>query len=392
MGNETSAYQSNISLAADAYMPISKSTDIPNPSTRSKSVFKKNLNKFAFFGIWSMYKIYDDAPCPRKGQFTVHDKITNKMYIGYGHDINGEYLRDLWCLDLDTHKWTNIQLSGELDAITPRVSCSACLSHTQNGTFIILFGGYSAPSNYYSQLHYINVETGHVGLIPTNGEEPCPRATPLTALYDGKYYVWGGYGQNKMHSDLHVLDLSTRTWHVFEQDIIGRTAVPSAIVGSKMYTFGNSKQGGVVVIDLENMRVYSEKTTGAEPNSELTDAGMVAVGKFLFFFGGKAGKDFKYGFMFTYDTERKWWFVFYIEPDGDTVSTQDGAVSKEGLFEVPKASGFSIVYNEKERELVETLGEPMGVAELSVVSIGEALGFLNIRDDMVDCFRMTNNL
>jgi hypothetical protein len=396
MGNEASAYNNLPGLDADAYVPISASREMMEPfypSDKSSVVYRKSLIKSAFSGVWSIYTIHGDGPSPRKGHFTVHDKETNKMYVGYGYDSTETYLQDLWCLDLDKLKWTQIPLFGDLHEVTPRASSAACLSHTPESTFIILFGGYAKPA-FFTQLHCINVATGELRLIQTNGDEPCARTMPLTTIYNGKYYVWGGFDGSEKPKDLHVLDLTTRTWHLFVQDISGRTGIPHAVVGSKMYAFGGSKQGGILVIDLDKMYVSVEKTIGSEPNSEVIGGGMVAVNNnYLFFFGGKSSKEYQYAFMFAFDIAKKWWFVFHIEPDGYSVSTLDGKVTSEGLFSLPRTKGFSIVYNEKTRTLISALGEPMtDNKELALVSIGDALGFINLRDEMVECFRRTNNL
>ena len=396
MGPEPSIPQYH-TFANDNYLPIAEATNfqdeyVPTPSTRSTLVHNKKLLRSAFYGIWSVYNPTQQCPCPRKGHFTVHDQLLHRVYIGYGLDSNGDTLLDLWCLDTDTYEWTPIPLSVDLNQISPRVGANAVLSRPSQddpeNVFLIIFGGYSSP-NYFADLHSIRVKTGEVRLIETTGPQPEPRSTPITALYNNKYFVWGGYN-GRMISELFVLDIMTRQWQCIPQDIIGRTAIPSAIIGNIMYSFGSSKQNGLIEINLDKDTVTLEKAIGSEPPTNVMDAGMCCVENLLFFFGGKSSAP--HTLLYACDTRKNWWFVFHIQPDGSSVSQTDGKVTKDGLFMLPRIHGFSLFYNEPKRELVATLGDPMiDPPHLFIISIGDALGVIHLRDDMLEMFSNTSN-
>ena len=395
MGQETSVPNSHV-FANDNYLPISEATSfqeeyVPTPSTKSSLIYNKKMLRSAFFGIWSLVSPSGICPKPRKGHFTVHDKLMHRVYIGYGLDMDGQTLLDLWVLDTDTYEWSEIPLSGDAASFSPRVGASAVLSRPNpndpQNVFLIIFGGYSSPT-YFGELHSIRVKTGEVKRVETSGPQPEPRSTPITALYNNKYFIWGGYN-GRMISELFVLDIATREWSVYPQDIQGRTAIPSAIIGSKMYSFGSSKQNGIVSIDLDNNYVHLEPDLGSEPPTSVMDAGMCAVDDTLFFFGGKSTADST--LLYACDTKRNWWYVFHTQPDGNTVSQVDGKVTKDGLFMLPRLHGFTLFYNEPKRELVATLGEPMmDPPKINVIYIGEALGVVHLRDDMLDMFRSSN--
>ena len=344
-----------------------------------------------FFGIWSLISPSGICPQPRKGHFTVHDTLLHRVYIGYGLDINGQTLLDLWMLNTDTYEWTEIPLSTNIPDFSSRVGASAVLSRPNpndpENVFLIIFGGYNSPT-YFADLHFIRIKTGEIKYIETTGPQPEPRSTPITALYNNKYFVWGGYN-GRMISELYVLDIPTREWSVYPQDIQGRTAIPSAVINNKMYSFGSSKKNGIISINLDTNLVQIENDLGSEPPTSVMDAGMCAVDYTLFFFGGKSQADFT--LLYACDTRRNWWYVFHTQPDGNSVSQVDGKVTKDGLFMLPRLHGFTLFYNEPKRELVATLGEPMiEPPNINVIYIGDALGVIHLRDDMLDMFHISN--
>jgi hypothetical protein len=93
--------------------------------------------------------------------------------------------------------------------------------------------------------------------------------------------------------------------------------------------------------------------------------------------------------MYACDVTRMWWFVFHIMPDGETVSLADGSVSQLGLFMLPRIHSCAICYAEEKRQIVAFLGYPeKDPPPLFVVSCGEALGVINLRDDMLSALKM----
>ena len=365
----------------DLYMPmatgeVESSRDfVPVPMSKCTVVHRMKILKSAFSGIWSITTPNCICPCPRTGQFTVLDEENSKVYIGYGLDQNGETLFDLWELDLASYTWRQIPLTGE--KLSPRVGAKAI----KNNNFLIIFGGYSAP-NYFAELHCIRIDTGEVRMIDTNGEIPAPRSTPIIGIYGQKLFVWGGFN-GQMLSTLHILHLDTLTWEAIPQDIQGRTAVPFVAYNDKIYSFGSSKQGGLLQIDMSRDTVEILQTTGSEPPSAVMAAGMTRVDDTLFYFGGKSSS--QWTLMYACDINKRWWYVFHVMPDGESVSVTDGSVSDIGLFMLPRLHSFSLFYNKLNRELVATLGEPESdPPQLFIVQIGDALGVIHMRDDMLD--------
>jgi hypothetical protein len=359
-------------------MQSERSGDLPPPSTSCRTVHRANVLKTGFTGIWSVTTSNTAGPASRTGHFTVYDPANHAAYIGYGITSTGTHLSDLWPLDTLTLRWTNIPLYGEI--LSGRSGTRAALI----GAHLVLFGGYSAPM-YFGDLHTINIETGHVKVVLASGEAPTPRSTPVVAVYGGKLYVWGGFNGD-WPAELNVLTFDTMTWQVFAQDVAGRTAVPWVIFENFLYSFGGSKSAGMLVLNLDTFAISIRPTTGAEPPSAVMGAGMVRVGKYGFFYGGKA--DTNATLMYACDLTTFWWFVFHVTADGETVSVADGTVSELGLFMLPRIHSFSMCYVKENRQIMAFLGSPeKDPPPLSFVAIGEAMAIINLRDDLVSLLR-----
>lgn len=342
----------------------------------SKSVH--NLVVTAFHGIWSMEFPTCLAPIPRTGFFFFYDKKRQNVYVGYGFSEKHGTLDDVWELNVMTRQWREIKLHGEKR--NGRGGAKACLI----GDNLLIFGGYSKP-NYYADLHTINIITGEVKSVTTNGHQPEPRSSPIVAFYNGKYYMWGGFN-NHWQSELNVLDFKTNTWSQYQQGISGRTAVPFVIMCNVLYSFGCSKSGGMLTLNFDTNKVEIKNTIGVEPPSSVIGSGMVRIGKYALFFGGK-GKG-EHTLVYACDLLKMWWFVFHILPDGKSVTLVDGKISEFGLFMLPRIHSFGYCYVKEKREVLAYLGYPeKDPPPLFIISIGEALAFLNLRDDMIDIFQ-----
>jgi hypothetical protein len=339
-----------------------------------RAVRRGNLLKTGFTGVWSLLISETLGPRARTGHFTCYDEAAHLAYFGHGLSADSRPLFDLWCLETLTYRWRPIPLTGSV--LCGRSGTRGALV----GRRIVLFGGYSEP-NYFGDLHTIDVQTGEIQLIQTNGPEPSPRSTPIVAAHGGRLYVWGGFN-GEWPSELSVLDFSDMTWRQYPQVVAGRTGVPWVIRDNFLYSYSGSKSGGLLVMDLETFRISVKETIGAEPQSAVMGAGMVGIGKYLIFYGGRANNDWT--LMYACDVTTLWWFVFHVVPDGETVSLADGSVSESGLFMLPRLHSFGFCYEPQARQVIAFLGHPeKDPPPLFIVSCGEAMSVINLRDDMI---------
>lgn len=338
---------------------------------------KGSILKTGFYGIWSQILPECITPPPRKDCFVVHSTQHNGIFIGYGINEKNELFNDCWFLNLGTYKWSRLTLSGAV--VTPRTGARAVLL----GDNLVIFGGF-AKQNYFADLHRIDINTGIVYPIETTGAAPSPRCTPILTLFGKRLYVWGGFNVNMWPTELHSLNLETFNWDVYPQSVTGRTAVPYVMIDDKVYVYGCSKSGALLVIDMTKNQVTTRSVTGSPPSSLLRSGMMVKGDKYVFFIGGKSPNTDQFMLVYALDVEKNWWFVFHIVPDGETTSVEDGLVSELGLFFMPRVVAAAITYDESRREIVYSLGLPESdPPAINKIAIGEALSILRLRDDML---------
>jgi hypothetical protein len=252
------------------------------------------------------------------------------------------------------------------------------------GNQLVLFGGFSEPA-YFGDLHTIDVDTGEVVLLDTSGESPAPRSTPVVIAYSNKLYIWGGFN-GELPTELNVLDFPSKVWRRYDHNVSGRTALSYVLHEHTIYSYGSSKNGGMLMIDLEANEITTRQTTGAEPPSAVMASGMVQIGKYAFFFGGRANTHWT--LMYACDLSKLWWFVFHVKADGESVSVTDGCVSESGLFMLPRIHSFSMCYVAKTRKIIAFLGNPeTDPPPLFIVAVGDAMAVIHLRDDLLSALK-----
>jgi hypothetical protein len=188
-----------------------------------------------------------------------------------------------------------------------------------------------------------------------------------------------------------VLDLTDMTWRQYPQGVLGRTCVPWVVVENILYSYGGSKGGGMLRLNLDTFEIEIRATIGVEPPPTVMGAGMVRIDNHLFFFGGRS--DSEWTLAYACDIRRMRWFVFHVVPDGETVSLADGIVNDAGLFMLPRIHSFGFCYEKENREVIAFLGEPeRDPPPFFRMALGEALSVINLREDMIAAFKPPTDL
>ena len=109
---------------------------------------------------------------------------------------------------------------------------------------------------------------------------------------------------------------------------------------------------------------------------------MVQAGPVLILIGGRSNE--KYSHVYAFHLERQYWMFFHIAPDGETVSTADGNVDDNGLFQLPRNVSTSLVYQENTRTIYGFLGQPLkDPPPIFMLSVGQSIAVINHQDDML---------
>ena len=349
------------------------------PITNCSAVHNAKILKTGALAVWTLVNPVGDTPCSRTSHFSVFDPERNRLYIGYGLDVDNNPLDDIWAFDLSLQRWAKLPISGE--SITPRSGARATiLSH-----YIVIFGGY-ANQTYLTDFHIIDLNTFQLSRPQFGGTSPTPRTFPMVAAYNGNIYVWGGYN-GQWPSELYVLDLNDKIWNCKQFDVNGRTGFPYIVIDNKVYIHGGSRNenAALLVIDLKNETFEQIKTLGTPVPTRIMNSSLVDVGPFFILIGGRA--DDQYSFAYAYHKHRNTWFLFYVVPDGETVTQVDGFVTENGIFKLPRNVSVSLVYNEPERTVCGFLGAPHEDPPPTFrLYVGDYIGYINLQDDMLNIF------
>lgn len=318
-------------------------------------------------------------PKSRSGHFTAYFPDHDIAIIGYGKNDNNEIFNDIWSMDFSTETWT--KLSIDTSSITPRSGATAVSVDNK----IYVFGGLF-NSQYYSDLHIINLETNTIEHPPSNQNQsnlPPGRIGHAMGYSDGKIVIWGGFNGNFL-KDLWIYDISECEWTRMPCDAQGRADAAFTVCDGNLYIIGSSNSDAIFTYNITNPQNMDVITpTGNPPPYDLKGAMMVAVDRYLIFVGGKL-ENKRYALIRAYDTVKRWWFILYVAPDGKTTTMYDGKIDPNGMFMVPRIYNGSIVYRKRTREVVVFLGKPqIDPPSLNVISIGDALTYLNMKTDML---------
>ncbi|CAD6927358.1 unnamed protein product, partial [Tilletia controversa] len=181
------------------------------------------------------------GPCGRYGHSV--SIIASRLYV-FGGQVDGAFLNDFWCFDLNSLKstptWELIRPAN--DVAPPRrtghvsVMCKDC---------IYVFGGtdgqyhyndtwcYSVPRNEWTELSCI-------------GYIPVPREGHSACLVDDVMYVFGGRGvDGKELGDLASFKITNKRWYMFAN----MGPAPTGRSGHCLVNFNNK----VVVLGGENL-------------------------------------------------------------------------------------------------------------------------------------------
>ncbi|KAJ7657879.1 hypothetical protein DFH06DRAFT_1197409 [Mycena polygramma] len=128
--------------------------------------------------------------------------IGNVMIIVGGSD-GKDCFNDIWCLNLDTLRWTKLLVD------TPHRR----LSHTstQVGSYLFIIGGHDGQ-RYRSDLLLFNLVSLAFEPRGTLGKAPSARGYHVTLLADSRLFLFGGFNGTTPFDEVHLLDLAAAAY------------------------------------------------------------------------------------------------------------------------------------------------------------------------------------
>ena len=339
-------------------------------------------SKPPFTSTWSLVFPSGASPAARTGQCSIYDEDTDSLIIAYGIDSRGQHLNDMWALDLRTFTWR--QISSELRR--PRTNARAVKFQRE----MLVFGGCTTKKKkhgkvkYLADLHAINLDTGTVTVFDSS--RVMPRENACLFISDTSLFVWSGYNGADI-IEFAEFRFADQSWIVQELNTeSGRRAASFLSYQNSQFDFifGSTRGHPLSRFDKQIKQIEVMKCLGTAPPPELLNAMLTIAGNFLFVFGGEMEKS-AYSYLYALDLNKLYWFPFYISPDNDTTSYEDGEVTNQGIFKLPRQNSGAFAYSPRTRSLVCSMGslliEPV---PLSVIYIGNALAILNHRSDLLN--------
>ncbi|GAB2270150.1 hypothetical protein Dimus_005058 [Dionaea muscipula] len=243
---------------------------------------------------WSHLSTKGTLPTPRDSHTCT--TVGDNLYVFGGTDGSNP-LNDLHILDTTSSTWISPSPRG--DAPEAREGHGAALVGKQ----LFIFGGCGKSLDktrevYYNNLYTLNIETFVWQRVKTSGTPPAARDSHTCSSWKNKLIVIGGEDEHDYYlCDVHVLDTDTLVWR--EMNTSGKLLLPRAghstvALGRYLFIFGGFSDAQNLYDDLCMLDVDTGVwtkiiTTGDGPSARFSMSGDCLdplVGGVLVFMGG----------------------------------------------------------------------------------------------------------
>ncbi|KAG6865309.1 hypothetical protein C0991_003612 [Blastosporella zonata] len=136
---------------------------------------------------------------PKNRGYHTANLVRNLMVVVGGSD-GKDFFTDVWCLDLETCHWSQIQLATNK---YKRIAHSA----TQVGSFLLITGGFNGEEYCSDVLPFNLVSLTYEPRVPY-GNQPSGRGYHASILADSRLFLFGGYDGGSSFDDVYILDLA----------------------------------------------------------------------------------------------------------------------------------------------------------------------------------------
>ncbi|KAJ1302955.1 hypothetical protein OPQ81_003248 [Rhizoctonia solani] len=155
---------------------------------------------------WERIEAAPGSPSPlaRAGHAMV--AYDERLYVFGGFTANDVYLNDIWCFDLETRTWAEVQCTGVLPS--PR----ECHSLSLVGDAVYLFGGMEKFGVILGDMWSFKISEKRWYRFPNMNHQPSERFGHTMATYEMRMLVFGGtdnicsLSESKDMSVVHILE------------------------------------------------------------------------------------------------------------------------------------------------------------------------------------------
>jgi len=161
-------------------------------------VFKLSLET----GVWTEYRCQGQAPTPRGSHACACTEDGRFIVVFGGVDMRSIHLNDLYVLDTASliGKWVRVNQQGLCPP--PRGGHTLTLA----GDCMYLFGG-NIKERYLNDLWCLNLDSWTWKRVSNLGSVPTPRRGHVSFMLNKRLWVWGGIGYEGVCADLASFSL-----------------------------------------------------------------------------------------------------------------------------------------------------------------------------------------
>eukprot|EP00698_Gefionella_okellyi_P011837 TRINITY_DN3147_c0_g1_i1.p1 TRINITY_DN3147_c0_g1~~TRINITY_DN3147_c0_g1_i1.p1 ORF type:complete len:4003 (-),score=857.71 TRINITY_DN3147_c0_g1_i1:159-12167(-) len=190
-----------------------------------------------------------------------------------------------------------------------------------NDKEVLVFGGQVCKTTLqlFNDIYILNLDKWEWRKPLTTGASPAPRGRHTANLYNGKLYVFGGYGQaNTVFGDLFCYDIETSTWTRPKTKGAApskpRFAHSAALSGNRLFLFAgtgehNAPLNDCSIINLDTMEwEAADQISSPQQLCKHAAIGVKSAQAYkLFLFGGQTRPQYYSNDVDYFDTETNVW-------------------------------------------------------------------------------------
>lgn len=158
---------------------------------------------------WSKIPVSKNTPSARENNPAAH--YNNMVYIYGGYHGNKKWLGDLHCFNLDTYKWSPVDINEKSKIHAPPNLFGSAIGVDEQNAVIYFFGGYDGIQ-LYNQIFAFSIKENKWIRVRQSGYIPSARSCANGHIINGYFYLFGGYDGKRSSNQLYQYHIKTGVW------------------------------------------------------------------------------------------------------------------------------------------------------------------------------------